>query len=654
MDYKQEHTALSAEIEQHNRDYYVLDNPTISDFEYDAKMRRLTELEREHPELCTPNSPTQRVGGEALNTFQKVAHAVRLGSLQDVFGDDELRDFDVRIRKTVDNPEYVVEPKIDGLSVSLEYTNGEFVRGATRGDGFVGEDVTLNVRTIKSVPLKLTKPLTVTVRGEVFMSRNSFSALIKRQEDNGEQLAKNPRNAAAGALRQKDPKITAERSLDIYVFNVQTVDGVELTSHAQSLELLSDLGFKVVPGYKVFNNIEHVIAHIERIGTHRYTLAYDIDGAVVKVDDFAQREQVGYTSKVPKWAAAYKYPPEEKETTLAEIEIHVGRTGVLTPVAVFEPVQLAGTTVSRASLHNQDIIDSLGVNVGSRIIVRKAGDIIPEVVRAVSVAAAPYKIPGVCPVCGAAAVRGDSATRCPDVSCPAQILRNIEHFASRDAMNIDGLGTAIVRQLVESGLVCSVADLYTLTQEQLLTLDGFKQKSADNLVRAIETSKSNPLDRVIYGLGIRGIGRSLAKALCEAFGTFDAIMESDVETLKAIEDFGDILAENVHTAMRQPHMTELIQRLKQSGVLMEYARKSDTATSAKFAGQTFVLTGTLPTMSRDQAKVLIESHGGKCSGSVSKKTDYVVAGESAGSKLTKAESLGVKIISEAELAEMCK
>ncbi|MCL1831523.1 MAG: NAD-dependent DNA ligase LigA [Oscillospiraceae bacterium] len=629
------HAQLSGEIEAANHAYYVMDAPTITDSEYDTMLRRLEDLESQFPQLCTPDSPTQRVGGAALNTFEKVTHTVQMGSLQDVFSDDELRAFDGRVKKALESeqsPLYVVEPKVDGLSVSLEYVGGVFVIGATRGDGFVGEDVTANIRTIKSVPYTLPRPVDIVVRGEVFMPQSSFERLVKSQEERGEQVAKNPRNAAAGSLRQKDPKITATRELDIYVFNVQSDSGA--TTHRQSLELLAELGFKVIPGYKVFDDIELVIEHIARIGENRHTFAFDIDGAVVKVDDFALREQIGYTSKVPKWAAAFKYPPEEKETRLLDIEVNVGRTGALTPVAIFEPVTLAGTTVSRASLHNQDIIDALGVNIGDTIVVRKAGDIIPEVVRV-----------------AAKNSEGVYVITAPDAQTfeDAQLLRKIEHCASRSAMNIDGLGTAIVKQLVESGLVRTVADLYKLTQEDLLKLEGFKDKSADNLVSAIAASKVNPLDRVLFALGISGVGRSIATLLCEAFGDIERIMNADKDALACVDKVGDVLADNVYTAMREPHTVALIEALRRNGVTMAYTAK---ATSSDLAGLTFVLTGTLTTMTREQAKSLIESRGGKCSGAVSKKTDYVVAGENAGSKLTKAESLGVKVISENELQEL--
>lgn len=652
---KKRHSELSEEIEGHNYAYYVLDDPKIEDYEYDRLMQELYSLEKEFPELQTPQSPSQRVGGLALSTFEKVSHSVQMASLQDVFGFDEVREFDTKIRQSLSRtPTYVVEPKIDGLSVSLEYRDGLFVRGSTRGDGFVGEDITANLKTIKSIPLKLKKALPyIEVRGEVYMPKKSFEKLIKRQEIDGEQPAKNPRNAAAGSLRQKDSSITAQRELDIFIFNVQQVNGYELTSHKQSLEFMSELGFKVIDDYKTFSDIEQVIDKINAIGEQRGKLSYDIDGAVVKVDDFADRTILGATAKVPKWAVAFKYPPEEKETILNKIEINVGRTGALTPVAIFDPISLAGTTVSRATLHNQDIISQLDVRLGDTITVRKAGEIIPEVVRvnAHLEDSEPYHIPMICPACGTEAVRDEdeAVIRCPNIDCPAQLLRNIVHFASRNAMNIEGLGSANVELLVNHGLVKTVADLYALTLEDVLILPGFKEKSASNLISAIEKSKSNELDRLIFALGIKGIGQRSATLLCEKFPSMDEIMSASCEDIASIENFGEILAENVHTAMNELHRITLIQRLKQYGLNMTYTQKK---TTGKLDGLKFVLTGTLPTMTRDEAKALIESNGGKCSGSVSSKTNYVLSGEDAGSKLTKAQQLGISIIDENELLSM--
>lgn len=639
-------------IEQHNYRYYVLDDPIIDDYKYDGLMREVKLLEAQYPELITPLSPTMRVGGYALTTFEKVQHTVQMGSLQDVFSEEELLAFDNRVRQEV-APIYTVEPKIDGLSVSLEYRDGVFVRGSTRGDGFVGEDITENLRTIRTIPLKINEKLPfLEVRGEVYMPRESFAALVARQEENGEQPAKNPRNAAAGSLRQKDSSVTAKRSLDIFIFNIQQIEGKELSSHHESLEYLKKLGFKVVRD-DVYDNIKAAIERIREIGEEKKNYTYDTDGAVIKVDDFSQRDILGATAKVPKWAVAFKYPPEEKVTTLNEIEVNVGRTGALTPVAVFDPVQLAGTTVSRASLHNQDIISQLDVRIGDRIVVRKAGEIIPEVVRVAEHAenSVPYHLPTVCPVCGHRAEKsGDEAVvRCINPNCPAQLLRSITHFASRDAMNIDGLGEAIVGLLIDNRLISSAADLYTLTAEQLMTLPSFKEKSVSNLLTAIENSKKNEPDRLIFALGIRGIGGRSATLLCKRFGSVEAVMNATAEEITAIDSFGEVLAENIVNAFGDEGMRALVERLKEYGLNMEY---HDAAVSDIFAGKTFVITGTLPTMKREEAKSLIESMGGKCSGSVSKKTDYVVAGEAAGSKLTKANELGITVISEEQLVEM--
>ena len=652
---KARHKELSEEIEGHNYSYYVLDDPTIEDYQYDALMRELYSLEKAFPDLITPHSPSQRVGGFAESSFEKVPHAVQMGSLQDVFSVEELRDFDTRVRQALSTPPtYIVEPKIDGLSVSLEYRDGLFVRGSTRGDGFVGEDITENLRTIKSIPMKLKDPLPfIEVRGEVYMPKKSFEKLVKRQEIDGEAPAKNPRNAAADSLRQKDSKVTAQRELDIFIFNIQQVEGKELDSHKQSLEFMRELGFKVIDGYEDFTDIEKAIDRINSIGQNRGGLSYDIDGAVIKVNDFKDRNVLGATAKVPKWAVAFKYPPEEKETTLKNIEINVGRTGALTPVALFDPISLAGTTVSRATLHNQDIITDLDIRLGDTVIVRKAGEIIPEVVRVKEHVdgSLPYLIPMVCPACGTEAVRDEdeAVIRCPNIDCPAQLLRNIVHFASRNAMNIEGLGSANVELLVEKGFVKTVADLYALTMADILTLPGFKEKSAGNLINAIEKSKANELDRLIFALGIKGIGQRSAALLCERFPDMDKLMSAHKEDITAIDNFGDILAENVYNAMREPHRIALIERLKGYGLNMTFTVKE---TGKKLEGLKFVLTGTLPTMTRDEAKALIESNGGKCSGSVSSKTDYVLAGEDAGSKLTKAQQLGVAVISEEELLNM--
>lgn len=644
---------LRAVINKHNHNYYDLDMPTIEDDEYDALMRELRGIEQAYPELQTPDSPTQRVGGTASSSFEKVTHTVQMGSLQDVFGVGEVSDFYKRVHDEGAD-EFTVELKIDGLSVSLEYENGVFVRGSTRGDGFVGEDITANLRTIRSVPLRLNEEIPfIEVRGEVYMPRASFAALCAEQERKGEPLPKNPRNAAAGSLRQKDSAVTASRGLDIFCFNVQRIEGRELSSHSESLELMKRLGFKVVPDYRVCHSEAEIIERINEIGEQRHSLAFDTDGAVVKVNSFALREAIGYTSKVPKWAVAFKYPPEEKETTLNDIEINVGRTGALTPVAVFDPVQLAGTTVSRAVLHNQDIITDKDIRIGDRIVVRKAGEIIPEVVRSVAHAenSEPFFIPKICPVCGAAAVRDEdeAVIRCQNFDCPAQLLRSIEHFASRGAMNIDGLGEAIVEQLVNAELIKTVADLYTLDIQELTALERFGRKSAENLLESIEKSKTNELDKLIFALGIRGIGARTAKLLCAHFGDMDSIMAAETQEISTIDGIGEVLAESVYNAMREPHRIALINRLREYGVNMTY---SDRKISDKFAGMTFVLTGTLPTLKREQAKEMIEKRGGKCSGSVSKKTTYVLAGEEAGSKLTKANELGITVIDEPQFLKM--
>ena len=651
---KSEYEQLCRQAEQHNFNYYVLDDPTIEDDEYDRLMRRIKEIEAENPEIVSESSPTQHVGGYAINTFEKVTHEVQMGSLQDVFSKGELYEFDERVKKAVGKAVYCVEPKIDGLSVSLEYKDGIFTRGSTRGDGFVGEDITKNLKTIKSIPMELNEKIPfIEVRGEVYMPKADFEKLVRKQLENDEQPAKNPRNAAAGSLRQKDSRVTASRGLDIFVFNLQRIEGRELTCHSESLDYMKSLGFNVIDGYKTFDNIEDAVSRIMEIGENRQSYSYDIDGAVIKVDDFELRNELGSTAKVPKWAVAFKYPPEEKETKLLDIEINVGRTGALTPVAVFEPVWLAGTTVSRAVLHNQDYIDSKDIRIGDIIAVRKAGDIIPEVVRSVSHAenSEPFIIPHICPVCHGKAERAEdeAVIRCVNIDCPAQLLKNIEHFASRPAMNIDGLGEAVVKQLVENRLISTVADLYTLQQQDLEMLPGFAKVSASKLIANIENSKANSPDRLLFALGIKGIGQKNAQLLMKHFGSIEKLSETSPEEISAVENFGDILANNIFTALHEPHMTELIERLKSYGVNTVY--QSDVK-SDKLAGMTFVITGTLPDMTRDEAKTLIEQNGGKCSGSVSKKTSYVLAGEEAGSKLTKAQQLGVTVISQQQLIEM--
>lgn len=646
---------LTKELNFHNHKYYNQDSPVISDYEYDTMLAELEQLEFAFPQLKKEDSPTNKVGGRASEKFSQVVHNVPMESLHDSFSHNELREFDNRVRQLVDLVEYVVEPKIDGLSVSCEYENGVFVRGSTRGDGVIGEDITDNLLTIKSLPKKLGKPIPyLEVRGEVYMSNSSFLTLIEEQELNNEKTFKNPRNAAAGSLRQKNSKVTAKRNLDIFIFNIQQVNGEHFKTHKQSLDFLSELGFPVPTSYKVFDDIEDVITEIENIGLTRGELGYQIDGAVVKVNDFSQRTQLGSTAKFPKWAEAYKYPPEEKETVLLDVEINVGRTGAITPTGVFEPVFLAGTTVSRATLHNQDFISELGLCVGDRVLIRKAGEIIPEVVSVISHTndAKPYVLPKICPSCGSEIHReeGEAVLRCTNTECPAQLLRHLIHFVSRDAMNIDGLGEAVLKQLVENGLVNSPIDLYKLTKEQIMSLDRKAEKSANNLLNAIEGSKNNELYRVIYSLGIRHIGQKNAKLLCQAMQSVENIMNATVEELAAIDGFGDVMAKSVVEYFSLNQSKELVSQLKENGVKMLSIENKPL--TGRFAKKIFVLTGTLPTLKRSEASKIIEEMGGKISSSVSKKTDYVVAGEEAGGKLVKAQSLGVTIISEEDLLKM--
>lgn len=646
---------LTKEINFHNDRYYNQDDPIISDYEYDTMLAELEKLELEFPQLKQEDSPTNRVGGKASVKFSEVVHNVPMESLHDSFSHNELREFDNRVKQSVDSVEYVVEPKIDGLSVSCEYENGVFVRGSTRGDGTTGEDITENLLTIKSLPKRLNKSIPyLEVRGEVYMSDSSFLSLVEEQENNNEKTFKNPRNAAAGSLRQKDAKITAKRNLDIFIFNIQQINGENLDTHKQSLDFLVELGFPVPTSYKLFDNIEDVITEIETIGSTRGELSYQIDGAVVKVNNFSQRALLGSTAKFPRWAEAYKYPPEEKETILLDVEINVGRTGAITPTGIFEPVFLAGTTVSRATLHNQDFISELGLCIGDRVLIRKAGEIIPEVVSVVSHNdnSEPYILPQICPSCGSDVHReeGEAVLRCTNTECPAQLLRHLIHFVSRDAMNIDGLGEAVLKQLVDSGIVNSPIDLYKLTKEQIMSLDRKAEKSADNLLAAIENSKSNELYRVIYSLGIRHIGQKNAKLLCQAMQSVENIMNANVEELSAIDGFGAVMANSVVEYFSLNQSKELISQLKENGVKMLPVESKNV--TGEFTGKTFVLTGTLPTLKRSEATKIIESMGGKTSSSVSKKTDYVVAGEEAGSKLVKAQSLGITIISEEDLLKM--
>ena len=641
-------------LNRYNYEYYVLDNPTISDFDYDKLLYELVDLEEEYPDMDDPNSPTRRVGGSASNTFEPVTHEIQMGSLQDVFDDVGIIDFDKKVRQTVRDPLYVVEPKIDGLSVSLEYENGRFVRGSTRGDGFVGEDVSENIRTIRSVPLQLKEAIPfLEVRGETFMPIESFNSLVEDQELREEQPFKNPRNAAAGSLRQKNPKVTANRKLDIFVFNIQQIRGKEIKGHKESLDFLKEQGFKVSPSYNTYTDIESVVTEIHRIDSDRSKYSFDIDGAVVKVDDFQQRELLGATSKFPRWAVAYKYPPEEKTTKLTSIEINVGRTGALTPTAIFEPIELAGTTVTRAVLHNQDYIDEKQIALGDIIVVRKAGEIIPEVVSVKEHSGEPiYKLPTHCPSCGTQAIRedGEAVLRCPNIECPAQLLRNLLHFASRNAMDIEGMGPVVIKNLVDNGFVKSPADIYFINKEQLLTIERMGDKSADNLLSAIEKSKGKDLGNLLFALGIKNIGEQAAILLASHYGSMEAVKNATVEETVSIEGFGQIMAENVIVFFEQEGTAHLLSRLEEAGVNM-LSEQSKPAESF-LEGKTFVLTGTLPTLSRSEAKILIENAGGKITGSVSSKTGYVVVGEDAGSKLTKAEDLGIDLLTEQELLDL--
>ena len=658
MDVQKEIEKLRRELEYHSRLYYVEDAPVISDYEFDMLMNRLKELEAEHPELVTPDSPTQRVGGQALSKFEQVRHQVPLESLTDVFSLDELYAFGDRMDDLIDAPHaYTVEPKIDGLSMSLEYENGVFVRGATRGDGLVGENVTENLRTVRSLPLRIENaPERLIVRGEVYMSKAVFRELNAQREMNGEQLLANPRNAAAGSMRQLDPKIAASRKLDIVCFNLQYSSDGTYTGHAQTLDAMKAMGFPVVP-YMRYEKIGDCVERIEWLGEHREELPYDMDGAVIKIDSLSQREALGSTAKAPRWAVAFKYPPEKKESRVLDVVVQVGRTGVLTPKVIVEPVRLAGTTVSAATLHNQDNIDRLDLRIGDTVLLQKAGEIIPEVLSVNKDKrpdwAVPFVMPEICPECGSPVVRDvdGAALRCTSPECPAQRLRNIAHFASREAMDIDGLGISVCESLISSGLVSSAADLYYLDAEKVARLDRMGEKSAANLMSAIENSKSAGLARLLCAFGIRQVGQKAAKVLASRFGDLDSLMAAKPEELTAIPDIGAITAGFITEWFSLPQSMHLIGRLREAGVdFTSHEEKKDE----RFAGQTFVLTGTLSRYTRDEAAAIIESFGGKSSGSVSKKTSYVLAGENAGSKLTKAESLGIRILTEDEFEEMIR
>lgn len=644
---------LKKTIAYHSNLYYQENRTEISDYEYDMLVNRVKSIENEFPQLITADSPTQKVQGMASSSFEKVVHTVKMESLLDAFSYEELRDFDRKVKDAVGKAQYVVETKIDGLSMSLEYVNGVFTRGSTRGDGTVGEDVTQNLATIKSIPKRIENaPRFLEVRGEVYMPRAVFLKLARQQEDEGKQPFKNPRNAASGSIRQKNSKITRERRLDIFIFNLQQAsDDFTVATHKESLDKLKDFGFNVCPRYILCDDIEEAIKQVEIIGNMRGEFSFDIDGAVIKVNDLAQRTAMGSTNKYPRWAIAYKYPPEEKETVLKDIEISVGRTGVLTPTAVFDTVQLAGTSVQRAVLHNQDFIDEKQINIGDTIVVRKAGDIIPEVVRlAKKNSLGSFQIPLICPSCGAPVVKTDeSALRCNNPDCPEQLVRNLIHFASRDAMDIEGLGEAVIYQLADKKMIHDVADIYDLTVDDALKIDGFKEKSANNLINAIENSKSRNLDKLVFALGIRNVGAKAATLLCEEFNSIEGLINAQITDIIKIDGIGDIMAESVAEYFKSESVRNVIRRLQEKGVNMQY---TSSVESDVLKGRTIVVTGTLPTLSRDEAEKLIRDNGGKASSSVSKKTSYVLAGEKAGSKLDKANSLGIPVITEEEFLKM--
>ena len=657
MDAKTEIAELTAQLNEHNYKYYVLDEPSISDFEYDAMMRRLIELETANPELVLPDSPTQRVGGEPVSGFEPVVHEVPLESLNDVFSEGELKDFFDRTEQNVGAQEYTVEPKIDGLSMALIYKNGVFVQGATRGDGRIGEDVTENLKTIRSIPLTIPDaPEELIVRGEVYMPEKVFEQLNREREINGEKLFANPRNAAAGTMRQMDPQVVSRRKLDMLIFNVQYVKGKDFTTHTESLEYLETKKFKVIP-YFIVKNSSEAVKEINFIGDNRDKLEYNIDGAVVKINSLSEREALGSTAKAPRWAVAYKYPPEKKETVIKDIVVQVGRTGVLTPKAVFDPVRLAGTTVSFATLHNQDVIDSLDVRIGDTVLVQKAGEIIPEVLEVLKEmrpeGTERYRLPKTCPGCGSPVERDEdgAAIRCTGAECPAQQLRNIVHFASKNAMDIDGLGEALAQSLMDSGLIRNSADIYSLEAQSVAMLDRMGAKSSAKLIEAIEKSKSAGMARLLYALGIRQVGEAAARLLAQRFGSMSALGAAPIGELTAIKDIGATTADYIVSWFENPQSRHLLGRLEAAGVGMEaHEEKSD----GRFEGMSFVLTGTLSAFTRDEAKRIIEAHGGKVASSVSKKTGCVLAGENAGSKLEKAQELGVRIISEVEFADMLK
>ncbi|MBO8157223.1 MAG: NAD-dependent DNA ligase LigA [Bacillaceae bacterium] len=652
---------LREELDRYNYEYYVLDHPSVSDAEYDKKMQELIELEEKFPELVTPESPSQRVGGEPLDAFEKVQHTIPMLSLGNAFNEEELRDFDRRVRDLAQSDySYVCELKIDGLAVSLRYENGVFVQGATRGDGKTGEDITQNLKTIKSIPLKISQQETIEVRGEAFMPKKSFVALNQAKEEKGENLFANPRNAAAGSLRQLDPKIAASRNLDIFVYSVGQWEAGNLSTHSERLDYLKKLGFKTNPEWKKCKNIEEVIEYVKGWTEHRSDLSYEIDGIVIKVDQIDVQDKLGFTAKSPRWAIAYKFPAEEAITRLKDIELSVGRTGVVTPTAVLEPVQVAGTTVQRASLHNEDLIREKDIRIGDTVVIKKAGDIIPEVVRVImderTGEEEEYFMPRECPECHSELVRLEEevALRCINPGCPAQLREGLIHFVSRDAMNIDGLGEKVIAQLYHANLVHTVADLYKLDREELLKLERMGEKSVQNLLNAIEASKENSLERLLFGLGIRYVGSKAASTLAEHYRHIDSLMKADRDELMAIQDIGEKMADSIYRYFQEPHVQELIQQLKELGLTMEYKglTSEEVAQDSPFSGKTVVLTGKLEQFSRSEAKKKIEALGGKVTGSVSKNTDLLIAGKDAGSKYDKALQLGIEIWDEDKMLEV--
>lgn len=657
MDTKTRYEELKSTIQRLSYEYYVLDNPSGTDYEYDMLMRELLSIEEKNPSFVTPDSPSQKIGGEVLKGFEKVTHSVAMQSLTDAFSYDEIKDFTKRVRENAGDVSFVCETKIDGLSVSLEYVDGIFVRGSTRGDGYTGEDVTLNLKTIKSIPLKLMKDVPyLEVRGEVFISKDTFKKINEERERCGEQLFLNPRNAAAGSLRQLDSSVASKRDLDIFVFNIQKAEGVSFDTHSESLEFLKECGFKVVRSSQPVTTDEDIINEIEKIGIDRNSLSYDIDGAVIKVDSLSKREELGVNAKTPKWAIAFKYPAEQKETVIRDIVVQVGRTGVLTPAAEFDSVFVAGSNIQRATLHNIDYIRQKDIRIGDTVIIQKAGDVIPEVVSVVlskrNGSEKEFNMPDVCPVCGAETARdeGEAAYRCTGENCPAKLQRMLENFTSRNAMNIDGLGPSTIEQLLEKDLISSCADLYYLTYQDIEIMDNFKEKSINNLLKAISDSRSNCLSKLLFALGIRHVGANTAKQIAKKFKTIDNIIDADFDSLSSVEDVGGIIAQSIVDYFKKEENKLLINKLKDAGVNTEYIEESGN--DSRFEGKTFVLTGTLPTMKREEAAEIIEKFGGKVSGSVSKKTDYVLYGESAGSKLTKAKELGITLITESEFIQM--